>query len=116
MQKEEENRLLRFDLEGETTSGSSISTSVGANQGKAVLLLSSGTTTIMYLEYKGNLEPGTYHGATLSYRSPKQTRTNAGCSLMITKKDANMIWGFFYGTDQTKGIFRGYFCVPLSRK
>ena len=116
MQKEEENRLLRFDLEGETTAGTNISTSVGANQGKAVLLLSSGTTTTMHLEYKGNLEPGTYHGATFSYRSPKQTRLNAGCSLMITKKDANTIWGFFYGTDQTKGIFRGYFCVPLSRK
>ena len=81
-----------------------------------MLLVGLGSTSIMHLTYQGSLNLGTYSEATLTYRGAKKSCPETACAVMITKKDANMIWGFFTGSNQTLGLFRGYFCVPLPRK
>ena len=81
-----------------------------------MLFVGLGATSAMHLSYNGSFDLGTYGNATLTYRGAKKTCQGATCAVMITKKDANTIWGFFMGSNQTLGLFRGYFCVPLPRK
>lgn len=115
LEKEEANNLKRFVFNEEITSDTSITPILSQKDGTVIILLTSGGSpqATMYLTYKGSLNLGTYRGVTLTYKKgTSNPYQSTNCTIVITKKESNSIWGFFDGSTKTQGLFRGYFCLP----
>lgn len=78
--------------------GGSLVASVG---GKQIIGAGAGAT-MFKITYQGNLNVGTYPGATLTSPSKK---SGASCTVVITKNDGKHFWGYFFAEGQFKGRF-----------
>lgn len=81
------------------------------SEGIQKILATQGNTTIT-LKYKGEIQVGVYKEAKIDYRGNFYTMFDQDCTVVITKTEGKVFWGYFYGTYQGRSI-KGHFCDSL---